>query len=129
MAEISPLVKEKEKKVKESQKEYNDYVDLERATEKLLEKACLEEPKSGDFWHEMFSPIFVIIVVHDNKDLTVCKHTIDAGDNKYSFDVAKSFRITNEDFRKESDGCSVVPERCKGIFEEWQEHIANKIAE
>ena len=106
-----------------------------------LNQAAVENPQVGDYWHEMFSPYFLI--VHVNKD----KYTIlncmssyspcakkPVGDTHWTFDVSQSMEVDHAwmaDRVKYSsiDGfvADVRRNSCADIIEEWTEFRAREL--
>lgn len=131
--EISDKIKQKEDQISKLQKERIKLTKSADEARQDVDLVCFENPKEGDFWHEMYCPVLVVIHVHEDNSLTICEHTKDAGDNKYVFDMSKVRKITREDFvkkikwHKEEIGYRVIPERCFGIFTQWQVWIAENL--
>lgn len=130
MEEVSKQIAEKEKEIEDIMlqiKVLRQYKDINRES---LEKLCFEQPKIGDFWHEMYCPVLVIVDVHENNDLTICEHTKDTENNTYMFDVSRCRKITRQEFsdkikwykNKPEEICyRVIPERCVSIYEQWHQ--------
>jgi len=75
--------------------------------QKQMNYQGLENPKIGDFWHEMFSPYFLVVDVNDEK-ITVLScmggpdsftrknelnAKVDVGNSHWTFDVTKAMVV------------------------------------
>jgi hypothetical protein len=85
-------------------------------------------PKSGDYWHERYMPVCVVMEVDDN-DVLLSKTTINYG-KTFSFDYSKVERMTRESFVKWLSYGSIpglwadcIPRSLVGDAEEWKEHV------
>jgi hypothetical protein len=71
------------------------------------------EPKIGDYWHEMFTPILVVVGVTDDA-VSVCKpKSVDH--NHWTWDMDKIERMTRDAFAKyvTYEGCGTTAESLK----------------
>ena len=87
-------------KIKNIEEAHNELIKIKNSYEAALQLFCLENPRIGDFWHEMYSPVLVVVDVHENQDLTICEETKNVDDKSYEFDLLKSIRISKEEFFK-----------------------------
>lgn len=46
-------------------------------------------PRIGDYWHEMFVPILVVVGRLESDDVLVCKTKKDVGGNRWEWDLTK----------------------------------------
>lgn len=86
----------------------------------------LSQPQVGDYWHEMFAPICVVVGKTDST-VTICKKTKSVDDNHWTWDTSIIEVMQLEDFKKwlcyKSDSmkdktwCRVVPEGHKWVRE------------
>ena len=62
----------------------------------------LIKPRPGDYWHEMFAPICVVVAVLGKEVLYLSnKDTVDTDDRHWTWDVEKPLRsMTLKKFRK-----------------------------
>lgn len=130
---MSDILAIKEKEIELLQKECGQLRKKSQNIQDKIDNACFECPKEGDFWHEMYVPVLAVIQVHEDNSLTICENTKDVGNNKYIFDMSGVRRITREEFEKkikwhkDEIGYKVIPERCVGIFTQWQIWIAENL--
>lgn len=97
--------------------------------------AAIANPKPGDFWHEMFSPYFIVVDIRQDK-ITVL-NTVIQGDDGYYFDYDKPIVVDrkwmSERVRYVSIGafCADVysNNNTKEIVAEWREHTAQSLKE
>ena len=68
------------------------------AQQQLLNKEHIENPQIGDFWHEMFSPYFVVAEITNN-GVIVYDKTLPDGPNHYVFDETKQKIMNKEEMR------------------------------
>jgi len=98
--------------------------------EKLVSKSekRFKKPKPGDYWHEMFTPYFVVLAV---KPLIVCDKTMERGDGWY-WDLSKAKEVSREWFEKRltysspvMDGKLVahVSTKSKTVVEDWKSNF------
>lgn len=72
----------------------------DHAKQKVLNQKHLDDPKVGDYWHEMFCPYFIITEVRA-LDITVLDKTIGLPENRFTFDETKPRIIKRSDLAKE----------------------------
>jgi hypothetical protein len=77
----------KESEIEKLSDDIQNFRDLRRYYENDIKNLHFKNPKPGDFWHEMFSPVFIVLDV-DVKGITICENTINREDG-YSFDLHK----------------------------------------
>jgi hypothetical protein len=56
-------------------------------------------PQPGDYWHEMFSPYFIVLAV-DSKYVLVCRKRVPVDKDHWVFDVQHTVTMTRERFEK-----------------------------
>lgn len=70
-----------------------------------LNKARIEDPQLGDFWHEMFQPYFVVVGIRRTvlgaKVVTVCQKTKSEDPNRWTWDLSKLDEISVAELRKQ----------------------------
>lgn len=88
------------KKIEDHAEAHNELINIKNSYEAALQLFCLENPRIGDFWHEMYSPVLIVVDVHENQDLTICEEIKNVDDKSYEFDLLKSIRISKEEFFK-----------------------------
>lgn len=84
------------------------------------------DPRIGDYWHEMFTPIMVVIAVHPDR-VMICKTIKSVAKDHWTWDLTKLDTVTREEFSAiplyehgdmgEKTHCDVVPERQKWVRE------------
>jgi hypothetical protein len=73
-------------------------------------------PEVGDYWHEMYAPMFIVLAV-DNTSIICGASTIPSGPDCWTWDVAKTQRMSRSVFRSRLEyqtiqdrfWCSVIP--------------------
>ena len=59
-------------------------------------------PKVGDFWHEMFYPIAVVLKVETSvlfqDRITICEKTKSVGGERWTWDLKKTTQYTGQEF-------------------------------
>lgn len=63
-----------------------------------LDEEHVRNPQEGDFWHEMFSPYFLVVAVGDKGVLVVHK-TVPVGRDHYRFDENELRYMTRQELR------------------------------
>lgn len=97
--------------------------------------AAIANPKPGDFWHEMFSPYFIVVDVKQDK-ITVL-NTVIHGDDGYYFDYDKPVVVDREWMEKRvkyetiDAFCADVysNNNTKEIVAQWREHTSQSLQE
>ena len=56
-------------------------------------------PEPGDYWHEMFCPVLVVLKV-TNESVTYCEKRKSARPDHWTWDLSETKRVWREDFRK-----------------------------
>src|SRR6478609_2151856 len=84
----------------------------------------LSRPQVGDYWHEMFAPVCVVVGKTDTT-VTICKNTKSVDDEHWTWNTLKIEVMSLDDFKKwlcyESDSmkdktwCHVIPEAHKWV--------------
>ena len=59
----------------------------------------LENPEPGDYWHEMLTPICVVLGVTPTEVL-ICKEREYLPGDRWTWDLGKIVKMSKEDFRK-----------------------------
>lgn len=67
-----------------------------REEQAALDREHLERPQSGDYWHEMLTPVCVVLG-RDGGEVILCRETRDVGDG-WTWDLRYVERITLTDF-------------------------------
>lgn len=102
-------LKELESKVKKIEQNIDDlYKEKESTRKEILDlkrqigKFRYENPQPGDFWHEMFCPIFFVLDANKEENkITICSKTMDVYELEQE-DVLKSFEDPNNLIAKEN---------------------------
>lgn len=91
-------------------------------------RAHAVNPEVGDYWHEMFSPIRIVLAVNSTW-VTICDKTKAVDDNCWEWDLGKARSLLKEDFGnglfyksaalKHKTHCDVVPRRMMDVVECW----------
>jgi hypothetical protein len=86
------------------------------------------EPHPGDYWHEMFCPIRVVLAV-TSETVVICEDRKDSGKNHWTWDLTKAKKILRENFgsrlhyesnaMKHKFWCDVEPECHKSFATIW----------
>lgn len=95
--------------------------------------AALAEPKPGDYWHEMFSPYFIVVAVKQGK-ISILQDTIHENGG-FHFDLDTVTEVDSEWLQKRVryqliDGFvadCVNTENTRKIADNWREHHAQKL--
>jgi len=114
----------------------------------LLDADALENPKIGDYWHEMFCPYFIIVDIKDKKfTILNCsdggmnrKETnakVDNRDGTWSFDYSKSMVVDHEWIRETVTYSSIKgfvadvsrTEKSMRVVEEWRDYVQKSMLE
>ena len=66
---------------------------------KELNERHAKDPKLGDYWHEMFNGICVVIEV-DLIHVTICKTKRSVGMNEWTWDLSNLDIMTHEEFQR-----------------------------
>ena len=92
---------------------------------KITDEIHKNNPKVGDYWHEMFSPYHVVVDVNKFY-VAVCDSTKRVNNSSWTWDTSKPLKFyTRDEYYNlhkygTQDGwpCSVVPEGHKWVSEE-----------
>lgn len=94
-----------------------------------LNQKHLLDPMIGDYWHDMFTPIYVVVSV-GKESIVVCRSTIDVDKSHWTWDVSKTERMTKPEFRKKllyssmpKTWATVVPTGMKWVRQMWREEL------
>lgn len=95
----------------------------------------LADPQAGDYWHEMFTPICVVLGRTDD-GVWICKKTKTKADDdgRWTWDLAQFERMTSAAFRSwltyggtgdlaEQTWCSVLPGRHAWARDAWAREV------
>lgn len=94
------------------------------------------EPKVGDFWHEMFVPIMVVLGVSDDA-VTICDK-VDRGRETWTWDFSGTRKMTRSEFAArplygghmgDKCWCDVVPEAHRWARKAAQEALFGDTSE
>ena len=66
---------------------------------KVVSDTHLRDPQRGDFWHEMFAPICVVLDVRPHS-LTLCRKVQAVKQDKWTWDLSKKENMSRELFRR-----------------------------
>ena len=88
----------------------------------------LDNPESGDYWHEMFSPVLVVVAVHPY-GLVICDKIVDVDDKHWAFDLDHTRLVPHGYLRErftyetmpDKTWCDVMPRKMEEVCEEYQE--------
>lgn len=72
--EISDEIGRKEELVRQLGQEINALRNERQRLEESLDEEHFETPVPGDFWHEMYTPFFIVLAV-DDEFVTICEKT------------------------------------------------------
>ena len=97
--------------------------------------AAIANPKPGDFWHEMFSPYFIVVDVKQDK-ITVL-NTVIHGDDGYYFDYDKPTVVDRKWMSERVRYVSIAAfcadvysnNNTKEIVAQWREHTSQSLQE
>ena len=130
---LKDIIALRESKIRKLSDDIQNFRDLIRYCENDIKNLHFKNPQPGDFWHEMFNPVFIVLDVNV-KEITICEDTINSNDG-YSFNLHKVKKVTREQFDKElkcysgplSDQITydVIPYRCLREVEIWKEKNNN----
>lgn len=94
----------------------------------LLNRAHVEYPQPGDYWHEMFCPYFVILEVVDDH-VVICEKTKQHSDS-WSFDLSECKVISRVELEKQVKYSTmdkfvadVVPYRLSSLVQDFKERL------
>lgn len=74
LAEVREKIRRKESEAASAHSEIASLRNLERELEARSDEDHFERPQSGDFWHEMYVPFFIVLAVEDGF-VTICEKT------------------------------------------------------
>lgn len=94
----------------------------------------LNNPKVGDYWHEMLMPVAIVIDVNDD-EITICGRIKDTGEGCWTWDQNFIKIITKKEMREyfsydtipNKTWCRCIPEGHKEWVMEWNHHNMDKI--
>lgn len=88
----------------------------------------LNNPKVGDYWHEMFVPACVVVsVIENEKKVLICTAKQEIDEEHWTFDLAQLKTVTFKEFKDEltynndpdsKTWCDVIPECHKWVKDE-----------
>ncbi len=67
--------------------------------EQALNAQHLECPRPGDYWHEMFMPICVVLSASDDC-ICLCSKTTSVEGNRWTWDLTETRTLSKKEFSK-----------------------------
>jgi hypothetical protein len=58
-----------------------------------------KNPQAGDFWHEMFTPIVVVVARPNDETVLICRKTTLVGVNHWEWDLTKCECLRVDEFK------------------------------
>lgn len=74
LKEVREKIRLKESEASSVAEELNSLRAAERDLERLSDQEHFDEPVPGDFWHEMYTPFFIVLAAEDGL-VTICEKT------------------------------------------------------
>jgi hypothetical protein len=74
LKDISVEIGRKEEEMRRLGEEVNDLRSRRQRLEDDMDEQHFVSPEPGDFWHEMFTPFFIVLAV-ENGSVTICEKT------------------------------------------------------
>lgn len=90
LEEIRSNISEKEKEAKSIQEELQTLRRTKQDLEDIEQEEFFQNPKPGDFWHDCFSPVFIVLEASEDS-LTICDKTKTVYEEPDSAMVLKSY--------------------------------------
>jgi len=74
LKEINSEIARREKEIDRLGTEVNDLRSRRQRLENDMDERHFVSPEPGDFWHEMYTPFFIVLAVEDDS-ITICEKT------------------------------------------------------
>jgi len=72
---INAEIGRKEEEMRRLGEEVNELRNKRLKLEEDVDELHFVSPEPGDFWHEMFTPFFIVLAVEDDGSVTICEKT------------------------------------------------------
>ena len=89
---------------------------------KIQNQEALDKPQPGDYWHEMFSPYFIILKVIGNK-LIICDTRKDVDKNHWTWSL-KDWKLVDKNYLKKKVTYSTIDGFCADVVRNSQKHYS-----